>query len=190
MRTIRTGAVAILAIGLLVSSTVGVAGENAATTIQGPDEVTAEWAFGPEIRASETTVDGHVVHSTGGAWRPQALLAASDTRLQGMLSIAANSLTYDVPDGPTMWHYAFRIENDEGAWQMDPVISLTRPDGTEADDVGVFVGERAYEGLTAVLTIHTKSSTWELDGYILEEALPPAPMPVRIPLRRFGCPRC
>ena len=79
-----------------------------------------------------------------------------------------------------MWYGAFRIENDEGAWQQRPSVGLTHVDGTSASEVGVFDGEGAYEGLTAVLAIQTDpiAGTWDLHGYILDGGLPPVPEPV------------
>lgn len=167
----------VLAIGLLAGSAVGVAAQDEQAS---PVEFSATWEFGPVIRTGTSEAADGAIRERGWAWQPSAISAATDPRLEGSLSIAANSDDYGARGGPQVWHYGFRIENEEGAWQMLPTASLTYPDGEVSPTVGIFVGEGAYEGLHAVFEHQTDGETgvWELRGYVIEGELPPAPEPV------------
>ena len=175
MRTIKTTTIPILAIGLLAGSTLGVAAQEADTTAQGPVEFTATWSWGPDVRTDTMEGEEGVVMTRGGAWRPGVITGATDPRLEGAVTIAANSNQY--PCGPEVWNYAFRIENDGGARQQSPTIDLaTGPDDLNTT-TGVMVGEGGYDGLIAVFDNLEQGQTWTLHGYIIEGALPPDPEP-------------
>ena len=175
MRAIRTTTISILALGLLAGSTVGVAAQDADTTTQAPVEFTAKWSWGSSVRADTMEWDEGVVMTRGGAWRPGVMTSASDPRLEGAVTIAANSNQY--PGGPEVWNYAFRIENDGGAWQQSPTITIdTGPDDLDTT-TGVLVGEGGYDGLIAVFDNLEQGQTWTLHGYIIEGELPPDPEP-------------
>lgn len=175
MRGIKSGVIGILATGLLAGSSVGVAAQEADTVAQGPVEFTAKWSWGPDVRTDTMEAGEGVLMTRGGAWRPGILTSASDPRLEGAVTIAANSNQY--LGGPEVWNYAFRIENDGGAWQQSPTINLD----TGLDDLntttGILVGEGGYEGLIAVFDNLSQGQTWTLHGYIIEGELPPDPEP-------------
>jgi hypothetical protein len=167
---------ALIAAGLFVGSAVGAAAQDEAAP---PVEFTARWSWGAPIRG-ETSESLHGVGQyRGGAWRPGVLTAATDPRLQGTLSIAANIDDYTGVGGPVVGSAAFRIENKEGSWQMMPVISLDHGDGAPHTTTGVLVGEGGYAGLIAVFdTISDgQAGTWDLHGYIIDGGLPPPPDP-------------
>ena len=175
MRAIRTTTISILALGLLAGSAVGVAAQDEEAAATGPVEFTAKWAFGPDVRAESLELVDDVFMYRGGAWRPGVLTAASDPRLEGTISIAANHDDY--ANGPTIFNYAFRIENEEGAWQQQPTINIdTGPDDADTT-TGVMVGEGGYDGLIAVFDNHVAGGTWTLHGYIIEGGLPSDPEP-------------
>jgi len=176
VKKFRTPLVAAIAIGLLAGSAVGVTAQDA--EVAAPVEFTAKWAFGPDVRAETFEFDGGNLMTRGGAWRPGVLTEASDPRLQGTLSIAANSNQIAGAGGPEVWNYAFRIENDEGVWQQMPTITLDVPDGDLNTHTGVLVGEGGYAGLIAVFDNLDEGGTWTLHGYIIDGELPPAPEPV------------
>jgi len=155
-------------------STVPGAAADAASAA--PVEFTAKWAFGPSVRPQTSEFVDGVWMTGGGAWRPGVITEASDPRLQGTLSIASNNDRYAAA-GVTVWHYAFRIENDEGAWQQMPSIDLNTGNGDSNTTTGVLVGEGGYAGLIAVFDNHAVNSSWTLHGYIIDGELPPAPEP-------------
>jgi hypothetical protein len=76
-----------------------------------------------------------------------------------------------------VWNYAFRIENEEGAWQQMPTINLDVGEGDLNTETGVLIGEGGYEGLIAVFDNLGENSTWTLHGYIIDGELTPAPEP-------------
>ena len=175
MQVIKTTAISILTIGLLAGSAAGVAAQDEDTTAQAPVEFTAKWSWGSNVRADTwEAVDGSVM-TRGGAWRPGVITSASDARLEGAVTIAANSNRYS--GGPEVWNYAFRIENDGGAWQQSPTIDLATGPEDLNTTTGVLVGEGGYDGLIAVFDNLEQGQTWTLHGYIIEGGLPPDPEP-------------
>ena len=106
-------------------------------------------------------------------------MRASDPRWQGTLSVASNSDDYGAVDGPEVGIFAFRIENEDGAWQQMPTVSLIVPGVDDEFDRGVFIGEGGYEGLIAMVDIvgDPAAQTWDLHGYIIDGELPPPPEP-------------
>jgi hypothetical protein len=172
MKGLKTTLITAIAVGLLAGSAVGVAAQDEA---EDPVEFTAKWAFGPEVRTEALEFDGGTFTTRGGAWRPGVFTEASDPRLQGTLSIAANSNQY--ADGPEVWNYAFRIENEDGAWQQMPTINLAGGDDDLNTTTGVLVGEGGYAGLIAVFDNLSENSSWDLHGYIIDGELTPAPEP-------------
>ena len=175
MRAIKTGIVATIAISLLAGAAIGVAAQEEDTAAQEPVEFTAKWAWGGGVRSDATEFVDGVMKTRGGAWRPGVLESASDPRLEGAITIAANSNQY--PGGAEVWNYAFRIENDEGAWQQMPTINMAGGDDDLDVTTGVLVGEGEYEGLIAVFDNLSAGQTWTLHGYIIDGELTPAPEP-------------
>lgn len=174
MRDIKFTLIITIAIGLLAGSAVGVAAQEEAAP---PVEFTAKLAFGPSVRTETTTVGDGVTMTSGGAWRAGVITEASDPRMRGTTHMAANSNDYSAAGGPTVWHYAFRIQNEEGAWQQMPTIDLDFQDGATDLTQGVMVGEGGYEGLIAVFQNVTSDETWDLHGFIIDGELTPAPEP-------------
>ena len=178
MRAIRTTTISILAIGLLAGSAVGVAAQEDAPA--GPVEFTARWASGPNVRPVETTASDGVTEYRGGAFLPDVLSEASDPRLAGQVSLAVNWNDYGARDGLRLVNLAYRVENEQGAWQQQPTINLRWPGEDNMGVVGVFVGEGAYDGLIAVFDFvddPDAGGVWDLHGFIFEGELPPPPQP-------------
>ena len=176
MKRIGTPLVAVLAIGLLAGSVVGVAAQEDAQPAP-PVEFTAQWQFGAMVRPEKVEVVPGALAARGGAWNPRAIIEASDPRLAGRLTIVANSDAYTVLGGPIVWHTFFQVENDGGSWRGVPVLGLGIP-GVDAESGDDFLmGQGDYEGLIAVFRTVTEGSTWDLHGYIIEGELPPAPEP-------------
>lgn len=143
-----------------------------------PVAFTATWDGSGQIRGGGTeSVDG-VTSYEGSAWRVVAISEATDPRLRGTMSIAVSNDDYSAVGGPSIYNQAFRIENEDGAWQQLPTTSITFPGDDITTTVGTFVGEGGYEGLIAVFEHRTGDHGWQLRGYIIEGQLPPPPEPV------------
>jgi hypothetical protein len=156
VRGIRTSIIAILAIGLLAGSAVGVAAQEEATAV----EFTGATSFGP---CSLDYCDNPVVKPF------------TDPRLEGQFRVwgGANEVTY--PSGPTIRMVGFSMHDDAGGWVQRPSIAVTHADGEDATKVIVMDGQGAYEGLTLVAEVSLSSEVWDWHGYILDGELPPAP---------------
>jgi hypothetical protein len=175
MKVTKITLITTIAVGLLAVSAVGAAAQEDAAAA--PVEFTAKLAFGPSVRSETTTVGDCVTMTSGGAWRAGVITEASDPRLRGTTYMAANSNDYSDAGGPVVWNYAFRIENEDGAWQQRPTLDLDLFDGSDDLTLGVMVGEGGYEGLTAVFQNVTSNSSWDLHCYIIDGELTPAPEP-------------
>jgi len=175
MRGSKSGLTVFVAVGLLAGSWVGVTAQEADTTAQEPVEFTAKWSWGSSVRTDTMESEEGVVMTRGGAWRPGVITGATDPRLEGAVTIAANSNRYH--GGPEVWTYAFRIENDGGAWQQSPTIDLATGPEDLNTTTGVLVGEGGYDGLVAVFDNLEQGQTWTLHGYIIDGELPPDPEP-------------
>ena len=72
---------------------------------------------------------------SGGVWR-QHSFDITDPRLGGDVAIFANRVTYDgvaredhisAASDVTVFNETWRVENDDGAWQGEPVVALDFP---------------------------------------------------------------
>ena len=155
----------VITIGLLAGSAVGVTAQEA------PVEFTAEWGFGNNIVHGERVDDEDAVRYRGDVWRPSTVTEATDPRFRGELTNSWNHDDY--PDGSTIGAVTYTVSNDEGAWIMEPTLTLDFPDPGVASWNVVFVGEDAYEGSLALVNIVTVGEGWQLHGYIVDESALP-----------------
>jgi hypothetical protein len=137
---------------------------------------------------STTEYDDGTIASVGQGWMFDSQ-ESSDPRFAGPLVLTVTDITYpDVGGGISVGGY--RIETDEGAWQQVPGATPWYEEGRALWASGelpppdniqfyTFIGEGAYEGLTAVV-----QETWfpggaeglvQFDGSIFEGDLPAAP---------------
>jgi hypothetical protein len=136
-------------------------------------------ALGGAAVAQETTPEEAVELTgriSGSAWRE-----VSDPRLEGRVRLSYREVR---PGGGfRVWHEAFRIDTDEGAWQERPAYNLTFPEHVAARRVGVLDGEGAYEGLLVVAEFWYDRSAgiWDVRGVIYEGDLPPEPTALTAP---------
>lgn len=161
------------------ASVAGTARGDAAITSP-PVEFTGRIICGPPVRTGvdERPADGGAVHvrSRGWAWQPTATM--SDPRLEGDYYISEDTDEYRSPAGTSVGSGTWRIENEEGAWQGS-YTNIFYPDSTTTVSTAL-VGERAYEGLTALWesTFHGPSEcSWDVRGLIFEGDAPAAPEP-------------
>ena len=151
MRSIKSGLIAILAIGLVAGSAVGVTAQDEATAV----EFTGAIGFGPDVKP--------------------IVEPFTDPRLAGQFRVTTNRHAY--PDGPTIFTGGFSMHDDEGGWiqRVFPGGAINHPDGTSAPRVIVMDGQGAYAGLTLVSAVSLANSRWDWHGYIIDGELPPAP---------------
>jgi hypothetical protein len=198
MRGIKSGSGAVLSIGLLVGSGVGVTAQSEEpdpmADLQPPPAPTAFSATysgsGRSTPGSTTENDDGTIVSAGGGWMWNSR-ESSDPRFAGPLVLTYTEIRY--PDlGGGIGVGGYRIETDEGAWQQVPTASVgwdkdsalwASGELPPADNIQfwTFIGEGGYEGLTAVV-----QETWQpggvdrlvqFDGYIFEGVLWDAPEP-------------
>jgi hypothetical protein len=134
---------------------------------------------GPEEEVIEefSLPDGEMTIERGQTTWRSTVTDVSDPRLEGTWYHSADGFTYTLPGGPAFSLSAStrRMENDEGAWQGSGLL-VGFPDGSGLPVPYAMVGEGAYEGLTAVM-IHFDEDCPNFRGYIIEESVPPPPVP-------------
>ena len=178
MKPNRTALLAVIAIGLLVASTVGVAAQ--ADDPMAPSFFTgdagAQWRAWGE--SSETRPDGVVV-STGSS---STQWSANDPRINGLATAVGTEVDYregTLRESPTGLDGAIRgqrhrVVNDEGAWEG--VLDLIQIDGVGLDiKVGWLIGEDAYEGLMAFVVVDYTDPCCKLSGHITPDGPPQVP---------------
>jgi hypothetical protein len=151
---------------------------------------TYSWS-GRSNEGSRTENDDGTIMTVGQGWMFDSR-ESSDPRFAGPLVLTVTDITYpDIGGGISVGGY--RVETGEGAWQQVPGATpwydedsgavwvsgeLPPPDNIQ---FYTFIGEGAYEGLTAVV-----QETWfpggvdglvQFDGSIFEGDLPDAPEP-------------
>jgi hypothetical protein len=181
VKGLKSTVATIIAIGVLVGSSVAVAAQE--TEPAAPVEFTARatWSGQPGVPVEELHEDG------GGTLRGEAwsftFVETSDPRVDGTLTISVNADTY--PGGEVeVWTKALRIQNAGGAWQEVPRFELIVPwrgpdDGANVTSHSVFVGEDGYAGWTLITEGGTGTENgFDFRGYIIEGELPPPPEPI------------
>lgn len=152
-----------------------VAGPAPAVTAQSPSPSTPSTvpfagriAFGDCTGGSTVIVDGLI--QTRGEVCDVPVLEMSDPRLDGEVTVHDDNDVY--PDGLALFRWAFRIENDGGIWQQQPVLTVKFPDGTYSTATITLIGEGGYDGLTAVAEVAVSDDIWSLDGQVFEGEVP------------------
>jgi hypothetical protein len=146
------------------------------------------------VRASVSTTGRGITSLRGDCWTP-VISQPSDPRLAGTLTYCADEDRYaPAPEGfdassdtytpvgeesLVVGSDTYRIENGEGAWQgSSTFLGWTDPgSGDLMEDRGaiILVGEGAYEGLYAAMTLLPDWS--DIRGVIFDGAPPVAPDP-------------
>ena len=156
MKGLKTTLISVLAIGMLAGSTIAVAAQE---EVASNAEFTAEWGFASF--GCCTVVE-----------------PASDPRFEGDVSVAFGDGMYPFPDFfLRVASRAFRVDNDQGAWQGVPHVVTFHPDGTQSSATQVFIGEGDYAGSFAIVDMASTPGVGggvELHGYIIEGEPPVA----------------
>ena len=165
MKGAKSTVSSIVAIGLLVGSGIGVAAQEA----EPPTEFSGRWVYSYAIED----------RGSGGTWGYEAE-EMTDSRLDGRISVTGNESV--LANGASIWNSAFRIENDEGAWQEVPAPLLRFDHAAASTRTGLFEGEGAYEGLVAVTElgwdVSGVDSVFEVRGIVIDaDDLPPTVTP-------------
>jgi hypothetical protein len=167
MRTLKSGLITVIAIGLLAGSAIGVASQ---------DEGEAAYVTG------KLAVDGGSCTEDNGEWNECPLtLEASDPRLSGAGSVRNAGLP--LPGDEVfivLVTQSLRIVNEEGAWTGGGwlyAVPSEEEGGVGRDEpTWVLTGEGAYEGLTAMLRpVISEEGSF---GGVIVAAEPPAAPPV------------
>lgn len=168
----------VLAVGQLTPSTADQApaaeAPLAAAPRGEPVEFQGRWSYGGGLQGGAIDLhdDGWLEqHDQGWAL---GITEPGDPRLDGRLTLRASAIQ---KAGTEIWNGAFRIENETGSWQQRPMIQSVKLSGEPEPMTwtAVFDGEGGYEGLTAVMGITRRSAGWDVEGVVIDGALPPAP---------------
>lgn len=176
----RLAAVAVTSLALVVAIAGGViAGaspapsEPAPPPVPAPTTFTGSLSYGECSNAQQTIVRKGVMSRRGDAkCFPPVIEPFTDPRLRGDVVIWWNDDTYS--NDVRIEHGGFTITNAEGSWQQVPDINVVGPDGVGTTRTSVFVGQGAYEGLTAIAEISLADAVWSFKGIIIEGEIPPA----------------
>ena len=149
-----------------------------------PVAFTGTWNWSSNVVPEETVItEGVSATLTGGVWNHVAS-EITDPRFDGDVTVFPSSTDHYGVSGENgaatavaVWSSAWRVENEDGAWQGEPTYSLDFHDTSSAPYTAVFHGEDAYEGLTAVVELELNGSRWDLRGLIFDGGLPPDPDP-------------
>lgn len=140
--------------------------------------------LGPPPDSEWGEFNGHISHwagagrdeDSGATLYRYKINEISEPRFDGDISLAVRSEFLD-DYGRTLWLGAFRIETEEGAWQEPPHLTLEYRDGSASTHTSAFVGEGAYEGLTALVEMtYLPVGDFALRGVITEDTVPPTPV--------------
>lgn len=142
-----------------------------------PVQFEGRWGFGVELPGGEYAfADDGWFEATDLSWAPSVIIPG-DPRLDGQLTLRASTIQKDDVE---IWTGAFRLENDQGAWQQRPMVQSVKL-ADERDPMtwtAVFDGEGGYDGLTAVMGITRYGGGWDVEGLIIDGSLPPTPTAV------------
>jgi hypothetical protein len=161
---------AVISIGLLVGSIVGVAAQDERVA---PVEFTGATTFSGCVGTKQIETSDGVTRTlsadVGRYCQPRIVEPFTDPRLQGQHYNWHNNDEH--ADGPLIYALAFSIVDDAGPWRGIPDIYL--PEGASGDQI--LVGEGAYDGFTIIATVDLVGETWNWHGWIIEGDLPPIP---------------
>ena len=161
MRTLKSGLITVIAIGLLAGSAVGVAAQEG----DGNAYVTG-------------TVTINECEEAGDWGECQLSLDASDARLSGDGSVRNAGLPLDSDDlFVVLVAQSLRVADEEGAWTGGgPLYAVPMAEDAVGTDepTWVLTGEGAYDGLTAVLRVDL-GADGSFAGVIVEAEPPVAP---------------
>ena len=107
----------------------------------------------------------------------------SDPRFDGTV-VVSNNLDEYRGTGVDLYHRTFRVDNADGSWVEQPSVALLFPGDSGSAGTTVFVGEGAYEGLTAIVEvdwISSSSGLFDVRGIITDAGIPPLPAPAPAP---------
>ena len=165
MRTLRSGLITVIAIGLLAGSAAGVAAQAeldeltehfATTDPMGPSVLTLELGDAAEFTEDE---DGGIITTTG---RP---VEATDARASGLLTLVdAYGLAApgDEPSGIETIATAALLENEGGSWVgTGRAVSAKTPESDPfGSELWELQGRGGYEGLTLFVVRQSDGQRW------------------------------
>lgn len=165
----------VLAVGQLTPTTSDQA-PAAEAALAEPVEFQARWVYGTSEELPgygfEPLGDGWASTMNTG-WRP-GISNPGDPRLDGSIRLVGSNASHG---SLKIWNGAFRIENEDGAWQQRPLIQSVQLSGAfePMSWTAVFDGEGDYAGLAAVTGITRRAGGWDVEGVIVDAAVLPEP---------------
>ena len=185
MRMLRWSLLGTVILALLATQTAAVIGQSEAEESAKPVHFTAviSRTGGGQGQDGFEFDEGHT--RIVGRWWHVAVRESSDPRFAGTGTWRGTTDTHSGNPSLGIHRGAWRLENDDGAWQQVPTTSLNlRNTADFMPFTVVFDGEGAYTGLTAaaLATIDPEDQVfWTLDGVIFDGEVPPMPDPVEPP---------
>ncbi len=184
MRGIKSGLSAVLAIGLLAGSAVGVAAQDeaAAAELATPARVAGAIQGGGNVvqPPTETVVDD--VLEVRGFYLTGDALEMDDPRMTGSISVTFNADVHKVGDFEEIVLEAIelRIDNDDGSWQgLGTALTHAGPEIPDGETINLqtlpMTGAGAYEGLSAYTLWDFSQDPVTVEGVIYEGGLPQFP---------------
>lgn len=184
MRMIRTTTIAILALGLLAGSAVGVAAQDEEQTEvtsftgvfrPGGEELQVDW--------TETVLpNGFTQARPGFAWKDR--LESSDPRIAGEHTVIANWVIDPNEFDPwsrgeqanLLLSTSHRLSNDEGSW-LGEGRGMHSTELAIAMEAIVFDGQDGYAGLTAFVIVDSTQEPATVSGVVYPAEMPEFPDP-------------
>ena len=179
MRAVRNTTISILAVGLLVGSTVG------ATAQDEPNMEAAEVTGSALMRSERRDASGDfVILDMGGTINTGAVdgvWSTSDPRLNGTVTRTVTWHWNPVSDIAIDSH-VYELTNDDGSWlgEGNGYLTNLREDPLSTRWVAL-TGRDGYEGLSAMVVLETgnvlQPSALKLEGVIFPTGIPETPEP-------------
>ena len=175
MRGVRTTAISIASMSMLVGSAVGGMAQSDeaddASVSQGAAEVTGSSGHGIQYDSGRTELLEGKASMLGEAWEV-TLGGMSDPRLDGTMRTAYNRDFYGMHG--QVKSFATRIDNDHGSW-------LGTGQGYLGSSVGnwyfhaLYAGDGAYAGLSALIFTLDVDGEYDYFGLVFPGELPEVP---------------
>jgi len=178
-KLIVAGAIVVLFAGLLSSGVLVPAAPTTLAPGAGASLVPSNALLEENEFTGKLVIDGGVTGEAGRGiiryrYRTEEM---TDPRLEGEWVLDYTQSIVDFGDSlEALYNASFRMQNEEGAWQEEPNLTLEYPDGTASSRTSALVGEGAYAGLTAVAELtYVPQGHFDIHGVITDVPIPEAP---------------
>jgi hypothetical protein len=180
VRGIKSGAIVVVALGLLAGSAVGVAAQHEVTDPTAPTWVTGTVGYAPSCVDPERTTEADVVRERGHICAPQQW-TSDDPRLGGAATLIWNADVYRLEsESYSIVNALYDIHDDAGGWSCRNANGLDLGSGLFTDPVQgtdrlTCLGYGGNEGLNAILVTDFRTEPRTFEGIIFPGEVPPLP---------------